>query len=495
MQHGRFLTWCVWFIWCVTGGASSLIAADSLSQKVDRRLREKANARCEFSIQVCDPETGAVLFSHNAEKPLVPASNMKLVTTAAALELLGPEFAYETTISRWNENLLVMAAGDPLTGDPKVAAGKNQTIFYLFDQLCEALKAEGIDVISGELLIDDTIFEDVRFHPSWSEKQANNWYMAQVSGLNFNDNCVDIVFSPAGRPGELVNYSLMPNTTYISVENTCKTSNMKNAVGALRQIGTNKIRLIGQCKTETLVNVTVDRPSAFFGYVMAEYLLRNGIRIEGKLSLLRDSLNHELPGEADNLVTYRTPLAEVLRACNQRSLNMASECLLKTLGAYFGKDAEDGVIDERWQPGRKPQVQGSWASGCKVIEAFLSKTGARQGEYALDDGCGLSYENKLSAAALCRVLSFMYKSGHYETYRESLSTPEEGTLAKRPRQQRLKDVDDIWAKTGFVNVSNALSGYCECKSGRIVVFSILSNRPPAPTSTLDGIVNDIYEAF
>lgn len=473
-------------------GFCGFTAGASLEQSIRSLLNHQNNRRSTYSIQIVDPENGRTIFGHNASKPLVPASNMKIVTTAAAVELLGPGFVYETTISLWNNNLLVQGAGDPLTGDPKVAAEKGRTIFHVFDHVLAALRDKQMKVIPGKLLIDDTIFDDLRFHPSWPTAQANNWYCAQVSGLNFNNNCVDILFSPGERAGAVADFELMPDTSYIRIENKCLTSRTKTAVGAARKIGTNEITLRGTCHRALTkpIYVTVDMPSAYFGYVMAEYLLKNSVRIDGQLSVLMNSLGHELPEGAEVLAVHKTPLQKVLEVCNQRSLNMAAECLMKTLGAYFGKDVQDGRIDTEYEPGMASAVKGSWETGRQVMVAFLKRTGADRNEFAVDDGCGLSYNNKLSAATVCKVLQHMYRSEHFGLYRESMATPEDGTLA---RKGRLGDVDNLWGKTGYVAVANSLSGYCETASGRTLVFSILSNRPPAPNSTLDRIVEMIVE--
>ncbi|MBN1765136.1 MAG: D-alanyl-D-alanine carboxypeptidase/D-alanyl-D-alanine-endopeptidase [Sedimentisphaerales bacterium] len=460
-------------------------------QRVRQLLNKPANKKANFSIHFCDAGTGKTVFSHNDKSPLIPASNMKLITTAAAIDQLGADFTYKTEFGLWQGNLVIIGRGDPLIGDPVLAQRDGHDIYEVFRPLVEQLRRRELTEIPGDLLVDDTFFDNERFHPSWPVEQANRWYAAQVSALNFNDNCVDIIITPSGQINQATTYRLSPDTCYVTITNKCTSiTKGSNTSGGLRPAGTNDITLTGKCRAEQTINVTIDRPGAYFGFVLAEYLLRQGIIIQGKLKIVdkgfTDSLGR-LPPDFEVLYTHRTSLKEVLDTCNQRSLNMAAECLMKTCGAYY-TGREEGKIPEGMAI-----HQGSWPAGRAAIAGFLGKLEVDPGHYKIDDGSGLSRENKISAGCMTSVLKYMFSHEQWELYRESLSTPAEGTLARRRRFNDDSYEDRIFAKTGYVNRVRTLSGYCKTNSGRWLAFSILSNNPAASNSVIDQIVKMMME--
>lgn len=207
-------------VWC----CPPLLGAQqsgAISQEI-RQLLAK-HQKTTFSIDICDAETHRTVFAHQSEKPLIPASNMKIITTAAAIDQLGGDFEYETVIGLLGDNLAVIGAGDPLTGDPVVADRQERDIYYIFQQALKALQKREITELSGDLLIDDFLFDDQRFHPSWSANEANRWYAAQISAVNFNDNCVDFTLRPGRNADALARYNIEPQTSYIQVGNKCRT--------------------------------------------------------------------------------------------------------------------------------------------------------------------------------------------------------------------------------------------------------------------------------
>lgn len=159
--------------------------------KIQKLIAQPAYQKTRFSIHVYHLQLRQSLFSHHANQPFIPASNMKLITTATALDLLGPDFQYETVFALHRDDLVVLASGDPLTGDPVLAKRKGESILEIFHQVAAQLKQRNRQVILGHLVIDATVFDDQRFHPSWPLAQADKWYTAQIDALNFNNNCLD----------------------------------------------------------------------------------------------------------------------------------------------------------------------------------------------------------------------------------------------------------------------------------------------------------------
>ncbi len=428
------------------------------------QLKNKELKSTQFSIHFYNLTQNRVILSHNGDIPLIPASNMKIVTTAAALDRFGKEFTFDTVAGLLGNDLVIVGFGDPLLGDPVVAQQEGKTIFSFFEEIVFRLKTLTMTEISGDLIVDDTFFDDVRFHPNWPADQADKWYAAQISAVNFNDNCLDITVSPAGS-GKLASYSLMPDTRYVTITNQCTGGASKQSqVGALRPFGANQITLRGKCGVESLINVTVDRPSAYMGFVLAEYLANNGIPIRGKLILRAvRSPEGQFPPHWVELARHQTPIEKVLRRCNTRSLNLAAECLIKTLGARL--ENPHGIAS-----------QGSWENGRKAMEQFLQKIGISFSQYKIDDGSGLSKENRISAKAITAILARFYNSPDWLLYRNTFATPEEGTLEKAGRFEKVKGQDRLFAKTGYVLGVRALSGYLQTPQGDWIAFSILSNQ-------------------
>jgi len=455
-------------------------------KRVMEVLKRPGYSKARFSVHFCDSVSGKTIFEHNRDNALVPASNMKVITTAAAIAILGSDFVYETTVGLLGDDLVVFGSGNPLTGDPVTDADDNNGIYGIFERVRSELQKRGKVVIEGNLLIDDTIFDDNRFHTSWPAKDADKWWTAQVSGLNFNNNCLDVTFRPGGAAGAPAKYEVIPDTEYVTITNKCVTIAVgKTRVGAVRIADTNKITFRGKCKRAITkpIHVALNRPSAFFGCVMDEYLASRGVRIKGGhliIKRLRDEMGR-LPVGLDVLVVHRTALAEVLQRCNEHSLNLAAECLMKTLGTYSGL-----------KEGQSCQ-QGSWANGRAAIERYLEKLGIGNRQYVIDDGSGLSKKNRLSGQCLTTVLLAVAQSKDAQIFRAALSTPTTGTLAKSKRFAEARYRQRLFAKTGYVNGAWALSGYCQHNNGRWLTFAVIINSTSG--KSMRAVVDEIVKAM
>jgi D-alanyl-D-alanine carboxypeptidase/D-alanyl-D-alanine-endopeptidase (penicillin-binding protein 4) len=438
------------------------------AESIREILGHPDNKQTRFGVHFCDPLTGKTVFDHNADVPLIPASNMKLLTTAAALEQLGADFIYETVFALSGEDLVIIAGGDPLTGDPILAERDKRDVYTLFQNIYEQLQKRKIKVIRGNLLIDDFIFDDQRYHPSWERKDTDDWYAAQVSGLCFNDNCIDITVAPAAQRGQPVLVTSTPTTSYVTIINKCRTiTSGAQSAKIHNQVSAKTITLTGKVRyQQSFKSAPVERPSAYFGHVLAEYLLQHGIQINGKLIIkqLRDDRGR-LPGDLEVIYTHQTPMKDVLVRANRDSLNLAAECLFKTLGAYHDLPA-DSVFQ-----------CGSWPRGRAAVIDLLDKLDIAAIHYEIDDGSGLSRHNQVSARCLTAILGYMFDHAGAELFRRSLATPSSrGTLKNSKRFQEDSYHERIQAKTGYLNGVWACSGYARKQTGDWLVFSILASR-------------------
>jgi len=442
-----------------------LVRAD-LHSDIEAVLADKLLHKAAVGVEVVRLGDGAgkdgaakdeVVYQHNAQMPLVPASNLKLVTTAAALERLGPAFKFKTELRLTPENDLVLIGdGDPALGDAEYLKKVGWKTTTLFEWWAVQMREKQNIRQVRDVLVDDGIFEEQMLHPHWPADQVQKRYVPEVSGLNLNANCVDFQIL-VGPSGQVVQYAMDPNTRYVMVRNAC-VAGSQNAIWLSREAANNNIILKGEAKhsTKEPVSVTVHDPALFAGTVLSETLATNGIRREG--SVHRDNtLRARNVGTV--VAVHETPLATVLGRTNKDSMNLYAECLCKRLGHESSGKA------------------GSWANGTLAVADFLRQSGIPDDQFHLDDGCGLSKENAVSAHVLAAVLSHQFHGKNKDLYVVSLSIAGiDGTLEDRFKGSDLRG--RVVGKSGYVSGVRSLSGLLKTKDGTQYAFSILMNHVP-----------------
>ena len=439
-----------------------------LAQRIDSIVEKQKGVH--YSIHVIKADSGTTVYDHRANDLMIPASNMKVVTTAAALRYLGADFEYKTKVGLCDSTLMVVGSGDPLLGDPRLDEKYERETGWIFADIAAKLKAKRITSVN-DIIVDTTIFDDERVHSAWPEDQLNRWYEAEVSGLNYNDNCIDII---AEKINGMVSVSLRPSTNFVTLLNKIKpTSAGPSAVAAYRNKQPNKLTLTGDVsKKATLADIAIERPAGFFGFLLAEHLAAKGIRAKGHL--LEKEL--EVRDNCDLLAVYTTSMADCLMRCNKNSLGLVAEALLKTIAAHSS-------------PAKK---NGSWAKGRELVGAFLMELGLDESQFYVDDGSGLSRQNELAARTLTTVLRHLYKSSNWDLYRDSLSVGGiDGTLEKHFREGKYKG--RIRGKTGYITGVKSLSGICETDRGEYI-FCILGNNGPS-RSAINSIAQAIIDEY
>jgi D-alanyl-D-alanine carboxypeptidase/D-alanyl-D-alanine-endopeptidase (penicillin-binding protein 4) len=425
-----------------------------------------------YSIQVVEPNSGTVIYSHNAHKPMMPASNMKLVTTAAALKCLGADFEYRTRVGRQNGALVVIGSGDPLLGDKSTDDRYDRKSGWIFEKIVQALREQSITEVS-DIVIDTTVFDDQRVHPSWPAKDYNKWYACEVCGLNYNDNCIEV---SASNQGDSVAINIEPRTSFVQIINEVEpVTEGDSAIGANRTLQPNKITLFGRCKNrEGPFRVAIEQPAALFGFCLAENLARAGITLKGRL--VEKAVDVDVGFQP--LVEFTTPLVDCVRRANTDSLGLAAEALLKTIDAHSKPDGKNG----------------GWAGGRERIARFLTDLGIPAEEFVIDDGSGLSRQNRLTTYALSKILLDLYRSKNWEFFQASLAVAgEEGTIDKYFNEAKYRG--KIHAKTGYISGVRALSGVCLTDAGPYL-FSVLSNGPKGLSRDgINGVAKAIIDEY
>lgn len=456
-------------------------AADELSRQIESALNRGKKPGVFYGVHILALPDGSELYGLNAERSFKPASNMKLVTTAAAVDMLGVGFVYQTILARRGNDLLIVGSGDPATGDPQLAAKRGEDITAMFHRWAQALRAKGITEISGRLLFDDSVFDSQRTHPSWKPGDLDAWFAAPVGGLNFNDNCIDADVSPATRPGEPAVVSLTPRTESVRLENRCL-SGGKGEPLIRREPGRDVLVLTGRCtKKVSVAPVAVHDPGMLFASACRMALVASGIKIGSDVR--RASIRKpdgSLPEDWTVVATSTTRLPDVLVRCNKSSQNLFAECLLKTLGTRQG-----GAVGQADLP------EGSWTTGRAAIRQFLMKVGVSPHECVVDDGSGLSHDNRLSPVHLTAVLRYMFNHAHRDVYINSLAVSgRDGTLKRR----MTGIAGRVYAKTGYVAGARTLSGYVQGRDQkRWACFAILVNDIRGSTGPYADVQDEIVQ--
>jgi D-alanyl-D-alanine carboxypeptidase/D-alanyl-D-alanine-endopeptidase (penicillin-binding protein 4) len=285
--------------------------------------------------------------------------------------------------------------------------------------------------------------------------------VAQVAGVNLGFNCISVAVS-GGPGGSAAAARLVPATAYFSLSNTAR-QGTQSALGLGRVPGTNNLRLSGQRPAkggDIFVNVTLHDPPAYAATLLSERLKRAGIQVTGVPAKSRDmrGLYMSAQGQFRNVLVHETPLAGVLARINKDSANLYAESLLKRLGAARSN-----------QP-------GGWDNGRAAAASFLASIAVPADHYAIDDGCGLSRQNRLSPEALVRLHANNLRSAYRDAFLASLSVGgEDGTL----RRRFTGDLDGrVFGKTGYIRGVSTLSGVLKTKSGKWYAFAVMHNELP-----------------
>ena len=476
-------------LWAVPSAWAAAPSAEILRGDIDRIVAETGDMIVGIRIVALgDASSGApaeVLYSLRADLPLVPASTMKLLTTAACLDRFGPDWRIRTHIgrlpaaggaggagggARWD--LAVIGGGDPnfsgrFFGGDAVGA---------FRQWAKVLKARGVEAV-GRVVLDDTLFDETLQHPNWPSNQRDEWYAAPVSALSLNDNCVDVHITP-GRVGEPALVRLDPPVGYATLEGTILTvADRKDHGYRVDRIAGDgsatlmRIQVGGRCWARTGESVeyrAVVNPTVYFGVALAQTLRAEGIAVAGPI--VRERLV-DATGRArrDFIVdvVHASRLDVTAAVANKRSQGLYAECLLKLLGAYGSEPNPRTTL---------PPVRGSWAAGAEEVRRWLDDRSIPADGCIIDDGSGLSKQNRLTALCVTELLRVMVER-HGEAFVRTLAEPgQDGSLRNRMRNTPAEG--RVYGKTGYVLGTSALSGYVRTKSGRTVVYSVIMNMVP-----------------
>ena len=459
-----------------------------LAAEITRVLDASAFDDAYWGVYVQNLDTGDVLYGRNETRRFVPASNMKLLTTAAALDALGPDFRYRTRLyadgeiqnGTLNGALVVRGAGDPTFGG-RYADGD---VTRAFRQWADSLRAMGVRRVRGVVVGDDDVFDNVHLGQGWQWDDLVWYYGAEISGLQFNEGTIKLT-SRGTSPGQPARVSIDPNVDYVRVVNrTTTTSGGGVREGYSRALSDNVFTLTSSVpagRTE-VEDVAIVNPTEYFVRVMVSVLRDAGIEVTA------EEVDVDEWGRRPRYETMRRvathispPLSEIVEETNTSSNNLYAEHLLRTLGAYVYRGAD--------------LPTGSAFAGYAAMEPFLERIGVDPESFRVADGSGLSALNRLTPVGIVAVLRGMRDHPDARVARsfyESLAVGgRTGTLRGRYRSGDARG--NVHAKTGYISGARTLSGYVTSDRGDTIAFSLLCNNYTVSTSRVNRAQDEIVE--
>jgi len=481
-----------------------------------------------WGIVVVDEKTGKTVFSINPDHLFLPASNNKLVTTAAALALIGPDYRFHTTIETTGKldgdgklkgDLTIVGRGDPnISGRVLPYQLKSERIpphTQILEELADQLVRKGLKEVDGDLIGDDTYYSAEKYGDGWAQDDLQWIDGAPVSALSFNDNVVFLRIQPAVQIGDKAIVTFDPPTDYYQLDNRVITSppGVPRKVGIHRDTGSNQVVAWGSIPLSDLgMNeaLAVEDPAELTARIFLGLLEQRGIKVTGKAAVHHADRAQffdqpvaaasaagagaaqpvavtQDPGPAPAPATGQIapevlaehvslPLLDDIRVTNKTSQNLHAELDLRLLGKLKG-------------------AGGSFEAGSAVAKQFLLGAGVKENDFFLVDGSGLSRRDLITPQAIARLLLYAAQQQWGSAFQESLPVAGvDGSLSERFVNTPAGGL--VHAKTGTLSHVNALSGYGQTRKGRKFVFSIFcNNHDVIPASRVLAAIDAIVKAL
>src|SRR5712692_6480586 len=452
--------------------AASKKAAKRFAARAGDLLGTMPTSKGQWGLLIVDAESGNTLFEQNADKYFVPASNMKLFTTALALAKLGPEYRFHTTLETpgaiskegvLGGDLVLVGRGDPNLSNRKFPYELKEE----FDgpqekalaELADAAAAKGVKEISGDVVGDDSYFPRERYPNGWEIDDMVWEYGAAISAIVVDDNTVALTLTPGELAGNAVQATVTPATPDFTVENNVTTSaaDVKPDLTLTREPGSNLVVVRGSLPAKSAPRklvLAIEEPAQHAATLLKRLLEERGVKVAGVARARHD--HAEVDGEPVVLAEHvSAPLGDTVKLINKISQNLHAEMLLRTVARQSGVWATPDEL-------------------MKIPADFYATAGISPGDVIQTDASGLSRHDLVTPRAIVTLLAFAQKQPWFGPYYASLPVAGvDGTL--EDRMKNTPAAGRIHAKTGSVEHVRTLSGFAETPSGRRVIFSFLSN--------------------
>jgi D-alanyl-D-alanine carboxypeptidase/D-alanyl-D-alanine-endopeptidase (penicillin-binding protein 4) len=472
--------------------AGPLTAQGDLKRRIDARLDRPPFNRQLWGVALVD-ESGRLVYSRNADRLFIPASNTKLVVSAVAAALLPPDWRVRTSVYAGPVvggvvmgDLVLYGRGDPTMDrrcyatDSTLPGVCDTDPFARLRQLADSLRAKGVQLIQGDVVGDGSYFEPTLVHPNWEQFDLNWWYAAPVSGLGFNDNSVDFTWQPGPAAGAPALITMSPDLGDLAFENRTVTV----PAGGESDVGDRFFRHPGTLQIWAEGTVALDNPprkdsfalpdpNLYAARALRQALSDAGISVAGTTRSTTDSSAYAGLRQTPPLAEVASrPLRDWIFPVLNTSQNWFSEMLLKQLGRQFGRG-------------------GSWPDGLDVERRFLiDSVRIDSTQISLSDGSGLSSSNLISPLAFTQLLRYMRRHPRFASFAAGL--PQAGaTGSLKTRFLGTPLAGRVRAKTGSISRVNSLSGYIELDRGRFLTFSVQANHHAQPTRPMLAAIDSI----
>jgi D-alanyl-D-alanine carboxypeptidase/D-alanyl-D-alanine-endopeptidase (penicillin-binding protein 4) len=460
--------------------AATAGAADRgrVQRELDAIVDAPRFAHAWWAVEVRSARSGAVVYARNAQRNVKPASTLKLVTTAAVLDALGPDARIRTTVeTAGRQDGLGRILGDVYLvgrGDPNLSGRfRDGRPTAVLEDMADALRQQGVRRIEGRVIGHEGLFSGDRRGDDWAWNDLVWGYGAEVSALSFNDNVAAITVSPGEREGDPIVVDRAPASAAYAVVSTAVTGPRTAAreLTLVRDFGRNEVRLSGAVAlgaAPQVLTIAIEDPARYAATVFAEVLAARGILVSGGVG----TTSQPLPAGARVLAARESePLGEIVKVVNKMSQNLHTEMLLRLLGATV-------------------KGEGTAEAGHAAVEEFLRRLGVDAESWAMQDASGLSRSDLVSAHGMATLLLGMDRHRFAGAFRDSLPAAGiDGTLATRLEQPLTRG--RVLAKTGSIRHVNALGGYVTARSGERYVFYAAVNHHAGPSSESVGALDAI----
>ncbi len=452
--------------------------AAAVRRVIDSLVSQSEFRSAQWGVLVYDPATGDTLYSRNAGKLFLPASNMKLVTTAVALTKLGPDYRWVTTIAARGPITDGVLDGDLLVygrGDPSVSDSVRGDAMFPLREMADSLYDAGLRHISGQLVVGADVFPGPTLGFGWSWDDLDDSDGAPVDELLFNDGFGVLHVRAGAAAGEVPTVVTSPARTYPALRIGAVTV----APGDTAALHAHPLRAVedttlqvydvqGTIAAGDSATLVVPFPAPDQAYLAAfqEALEDRGITVEDRIV--------DTTAAVDSLFRFESPtLADILPAILKPSQNQMAEMLLRTIGL-----TQTGI--------------GRADSAVRVESDQLQAWGAQPDGYVLHDGSGLARYDYLTPETVVDVLAAMRRSSDFDVFYDALPIAGvDGTL-----HDRMRDTDaqgNVHAKTGSLSNTRALSGYVTTADGQTLIFSLLCNNFTAPPDRVLAVEDAVAE--
>ncbi len=438
----------------------------ALIEKAKDICRDPALRHGQWSFFVMEAASGQTHVEINGDKSLVPASNLKLLTTAAALAYLGPDYRFSTELGYTgflkegvlSGDLIVVGGGDPTLGSQQVTGSRDMEAVVL--EWARAVRRAGINRINGSVIADISYFDPISISDGWPWVDIGNYYGAGPSALCFNDNLYYLYLKPAKKTGGQAEVLYTkPEVKGLTFDNYMTTGPAGSGDQGYVYGGPGEMRRILRGTIPAGIDYlaikgSLPDPAFFCGQVLRDRLQKEGIKVEKGVM---DSMKSIVLSE--KLLTIKSPpLRDIVFWINKRSINLYAEVLFKQIGLKNNGDSR-------------------FENGIKALKGFLHKRQISVEGMHLADGSGLSPLNAITTRQMVLLLRSMAKDRNFVYFYNSLPvaglSSDEGGLGHLC--QGSAAAGNLRAKTGTLKRVRAHAGYVNTKTGRLLCFCIIAN--------------------